>query len=110
MLSAAGADVTQAVVYKSRDVTTPAEGIVAALQAGEIDWLTVTSSAIARSLINLFGDALRETRLAAISPLTAEVLIEAGYPPAAVAQTYTGAGLTAAILAAERARRTPLIP
>ena len=41
---------------------------------GKIDWITVTSSAIARSVVRLFGDDLKRSRLAAISPLTAEVL------------------------------------
>jgi uroporphyrinogen III methyltransferase/synthase len=101
MLSAAGANVEQAVVYESRDVTTPNEDVTAALNAGSIDWTTVTSSAIARSLVRMFGDALRHTRLAAISPLTADVLAELGFPAATVASTYTTAGVVAAILAAE---------
>ena len=65
-----------------------------------IDWTTVTSSAIARSLVAMFGESLRKTRLAAISPLTAEVLAELGHPPAVVAETYTTDGLVDAILAA----------
>jgi uroporphyrinogen III methyltransferase/synthase len=68
------------------------------MAGGEIDFTTVTSSAIARSLVNLFGASLRKTRLAAISPLTAEVLAEQGYAASIVAKTYTGEGLAAAIL------------
>ena len=49
----------------------------------------------------MFGDALRNTKLVAISPLTAEVLAELGHPAAAVAATYTGDGILNAILAAE---------
>jgi uroporphyrinogen III methyltransferase/synthase len=100
MLTAAGAKVEQAVVYESRDVVQPNEEIADALAAGRIDWTTVTSSAIARSLVNLFGDTLGNTKLAAISPLTAEVLTELGYPPAVVAEDYTTDGILAAILAA----------
>jgi uroporphyrinogen III methyltransferase/synthase len=99
-LLAADIDVTQVVAYESRDVTTPDESIAKALAAGRVDWVTVTSSAIARSLVALFGDDLRRTKLAAISPLTAGVLADAGYPAAAVATEYTSAGLVAAILAA----------
>lgn len=99
MLTAAGGLVRQAVVYKSTDVTTPSPEIVEALNAGRIDWTTVTSSAIARSLVNLFGDALRNTKLVAISPVTADVLAEHGHPAAAVAATYTGDGILNAILA-----------
>ncbi len=98
MLSAAGASIEQVVVYESRDVSDADEAIIAALAAGKIDFTTVTSSAIARSLVSLFGNALSKTKLAAISPLTAEVLAEAGYPAAVVAKSYTSEGIIAAIL------------
>jgi len=100
-LAAAGAAVEQAVVYNSRDVAAPDSDISAALAAGRIDWTTVTSSAIARSLVRLFGEALHKTQLAAISPITAEVLAELGHRPAVVAEDYTAEGIVAAILAAE---------
>ena len=93
--------VEQAVVYESRDVAAPDEEIVRRARVGRIDWTTVTSSAIARSLVAMFGDVLRNTRLVAISPLTADVLSELGHPPSAVAKTYTTGGVVAAILAAQ---------
>ena len=71
LLEAAGADVTQVVAYESCDVAAPDADVAAALAAGRIDWVTVTSSAIAKSLVNLFGDDLRRAKLAAVSPLTA---------------------------------------
>jgi len=103
-LTAAGAEVDQVVVYQSNDVAAPEPDIAAALAEGRIDWVTVTSSAIARSLVRLFGDDLKRSRLAAISPLTAEVLTEAGYPPAVVATEYTTDGLIGAILEAEQSK------
>jgi len=93
MLTAAGGTVEQVVVYQSTDVGTPDPEIAASLAAGEIDWVTVTSSAIARSLVQMFGNDLRHTKIAAISPLTAGVFGEAGYGPVAVAATYTTEGL-----------------
>ena len=107
MLAAAGATVEQAVVYESRDVAQPDEDIADALAAGRIDWTTVTSSAIARSLVRLFGDSLRQTRLAAISPLTAEVLTELGHAPARrCADDYTAEPeIVAAVLAAPNRRK-----
>lgn len=101
-LTNAGATVEQAVVYESRDVKSPDDDVAEALAAGRIDWTTVTSSAIARSLANLFGDALGNTKLAAISPLTAGVLTELGHPPAVVAEEYTSDGIIAAILQDEQ--------
>jgi uroporphyrinogen III methyltransferase / synthase len=101
MLADAGAVVTQIVVYESSDIVEPAEEVLATIRDGHIDWMTVTSSAIARSLVKMFGEDLRRTRLAAISPLTAEVLAELGYPASAIAEIYTGDGMIDAILAAE---------
>jgi uroporphyrinogen III methyltransferase/synthase len=103
MLTAAGGIVTQAVVYESRDVPEPNPDVLEALNAGRINWTTVTSSAIARSLVGMFGDALGRTKLVAISPLTAEVLAELGHPAAAVAETYTGDGILNALLTVESA-------
>ena len=97
-LTAAGAHVDQVVVYQSSDVTEADSEILAALSSGQIDWVTVTSSAIARSLVNMCPQALQNTKLAAISPLTAGVLSEAGYQPAVVAEQYTTVGLVEAIL------------
>ena len=59
--------------------------------------MTVTSSAIARAIVGLFGEQLRKARLASISPVTSQTLRELGHPPAAEATEYTMAGLVAAI-------------
>lgn len=100
MLTAAGATVEQVVTYESRDVDTAAEDIAHALATGSISFTTVTSSAIAHSLVRLFGDDLHKTRLAAISPLTASTLTDLGFPPEIQVSTYTVDGLMSAILAA----------
>jgi len=94
----AGASVTQVIAYQSTDVTTPAPDVAQALAEGGIDWVTVTSSAIASSLVNLFGEHLRQTRLASISPITSATLRRAGYEPTAEATEYTMAGVADAIL------------
>jgi len=96
-LSAAGAAVEQIVVYTSVDVERPAPEIVRALAADQIDWITVTSSAIARSLARMFGKDLRRAHLASISPLTSQTLVELGYPPAVEAADATMDGLATAI-------------
>lgn len=101
-LRSAGGEVDQVVVYNSFDVTEPDAQVASALAAGDVDWITVTSSAIARSLVQLFGEQLHRTKLAAISPLTAGVLDQLGYPASAVAKQYTIDGVVDAILAAGR--------
>jgi uroporphyrinogen III methyltransferase/synthase len=97
-LEKAGALVDQVVVYGSFDVEKADPSVVAALSSGEIDWVTVTSSAIARSVVRLYGDALRQTRLASIGPVTSETLCELGYEPAAEASPHSTAGLIDAIV------------
>jgi len=96
-LTAAGGIVEQVVVYSSHDVEAADPRVAAALSAGRIDWVTVTSSAIARAIVALFGEQLRTARLASISPITSQTLRELGHPPAVEATEYTMAGLVAAI-------------
>jgi uroporphyrinogen III methyltransferase/synthase len=100
-LQAAGGQVEQSVVYRSQDTLQADPVIAQVLAAGQMDWITVTSSASARSLVGLFGEQLRQSKLAAISPLTAEVLTAAGYSPHAVAEEYTGEGVVEAIVRSE---------
>jgi uroporphyrinogen III methyltransferase/synthase len=104
LLAGSGANVEEAVVYESRDIVQPHDAVQEALSHGRIDWTTVTSSAIARSLVAMFGETLRRTQLVAISPLTAEVLAALGYPPAAVADTYNSQGIVSAILSASQGK------
>jgi len=96
-LAAAGAKVEQVVAYRNVDVERPDAAVAARLAAGEIDWIAVSSSSIARSLAKMFGADLRRARLASISPITSGVLVELGYPPAAEAASYTLPGLVEAI-------------
>ncbi len=96
-LIAAGAIVEQIVVYTSTDVPQPDPEIATALSAGRIDWVTVTSSAIARSLAQMFGEDLRKARLASISPITSVTLRTLGHEPSAEATEYTMDGVVRAI-------------
>jgi uroporphyrinogen III methyltransferase/synthase len=97
-LRAAGAEVDQVVAYSSVDV--PAADALAAtlLASGGVDWIVVTSSAIARSLARQYSADLARAKLASISPITSETLVALGFPPTVEADAYTFAGLTAAIV------------
>jgi len=97
-LTKAGGIVEQVVVYESVDVEQANAAIAERMAAGQINWTTVTSSAIARSLVRLFGDSLKTTKLVSISPITTNTLRELGHEPAAEASEYTMAGVIAAIL------------
>lgn len=101
-LRAAGGNVEQVVVYESDDLTSLDEETNERWEAGDIEWITVTSSAIARSISQLWGDRLRGVKLASISPITSQTLRECGFEPAAEAEVYTTDGVIDAILAAER--------
>jgi uroporphyrinogen III methyltransferase/synthase len=96
-LIAAGGEVEQVVTYTSKDSAQADAEILSRLQQGEIDWVTVTSSAIARSLVGMFGDDLRKTQLASISPLTSGLLRELKHPPTVEAEQYTMDGVVQAI-------------
>lgn len=101
-LQAARCRVQQVVVYTSQDVTAPEVSVRESLAAGKIDWVTVTSSAIARSLHAMFGADIGQARLASISPVTSATLRSLGLAPAAEAADYTMRGVVNAILRASR--------
>ena len=97
-LLAGGAQVKQLVCYESEDVTLPDESIQKRISNGEIDYVTVSSSAIAHATHQLFGDELSKTRLISISPITSQALKELGLKPAVEANQYTMDGMIAALL------------
>jgi uroporphyrinogen III methyltransferase/synthase len=101
-LLAAGAKFEQVVVYENRDVDRLPTAELAQWEAGEIDWIGLSSPSIARGLARLLTPAARQhlgtkTRVAAISPVTAEAAQAAGLPVHAVATDYTWDGVFAAI-------------
>ncbi|MGL4942477.1 MAG: uroporphyrinogen-III synthase [Thermoguttaceae bacterium] len=99
-LVAAGGVVTEVAVYESVDVS-PNEidpRVDAMMRSKKIDAVTVTSSAIAESLVRLWGEHLRATRLIAIGPVTAATLAALGFPASAVAETANAAGIVAATM------------
>jgi uroporphyrinogen III methyltransferase / synthase len=98
-LTGVAAEVCQVVAYASRDVTRLDTAIETLLQAGDIDWVTVTSSAIAVSLVRLCGDLLKNSKLVSISPVTSRTLRDQGLEPTAEAAEPTMDSLIAAILA-----------
>lgn len=93
-----GAAVDQVSVYRTVEVEEPNEDVADALEAGEVSWIAVTSSPTARSLVKLYGEALRTARIVSISPLTSATLRELGHPPATEAMPHTVDGLVQAML------------
>ena len=93
----AGGAVTELVVYRSVDVEQAETAILAKMERGEFDWTTATSSSIARSLVRLFGERLKRTRIVSISPMTSGVLYELGYPSALEAREASMSGIVDAL-------------
>ena len=81
LLTESGGTVTEVAVYRSEDRLQPETQIVELMQSGGIDFVTVTSSAIARSLVHMFGESLRRTVLISISPITSRTLCGLGFTP-----------------------------
>lgn len=98
MLRQGGWTVEQVVAYRSCDVASVNPELLEQMNQGQIDWVTVTSSSIARSLVKLFGETMRRTHLASISPITSAALRELGFSPTVEAEEYTLRGLVLAIL------------
>jgi uroporphyrinogen III methyltransferase/synthase len=107
---AAVAEVEQVAVYVQVDSLAVDPALVDEIRQGRIDFITLTSSNIARALVHSLDDgalaALRDGRveLVSISPVTSAVIRELGLPVAAEAKEYTTAGVVAAIRATVEAR------
>lgn len=96
-LTAAGASVTEIVAYRSQDIAKPDSRIARLMADGSIDWTTVTSSAIARSIHKMFPSDLANSKLASISPITSGTLQDLGHSIAAEASPHTMQGLVESI-------------
>jgi len=107
-LTPVAANVRQVTVYTNADIEKwPAE-IEMALRDDRVDWVTLTSSAIARRFAALDRSIRSDVRskrvkYASISPVTSESAREAGITPTVEAREFTMAGLVQAIVDYERA-------
>lgn len=99
-LEEVGAAVDQIPVYQTVDIQDPNQDVADALRAGEITWITVTSSPTARSLVQLYGDLLKSAKIVSISPLTSATLKELGHDPTFEASPHTVDGMLDILLQA----------
>ena len=104
------ADIHQVAVYQNADAEALPALIAERIASGTVDWITLTSSAIATRLAALLPIAAqslvgRQFRLATLSPVTSETVTRLGWDVAVEASEYTWEGLVRAIVervAAER--------
>jgi uroporphyrinogen III methyltransferase/synthase len=98
------ARVEQVAVYSQVDSVEAGSPVLDCLRRGEIDYVTLTSSNIARALVRALDEACRrrlesgEVQLVSISPVTSAVVRELGLPVAAEATEYTIPGLLDALV------------
>ncbi|MFC1661622.1 uroporphyrinogen-III C-methyltransferase [Gemmatimonadota bacterium] len=97
-----GAAVDQIAVYRTVEIEEPNQDVADALAAGEVSWITVTSSPTARSLVRVYGESLRKSRIVSISPLTSASLQELGHEPEMEASPHTLEGMVDALLSRDR--------
>ncbi len=98
------AEVDQIAVYSQVDVMEADALILDRLRNGMIDYVTMTSSNIARAFARALDEPSRariaagQVQLVSISPVTSATIRELGLPVAAEASEYTTAGVIAALL------------
>jgi len=99
------AEVEQIAVYSQADAVELEAEALAALRQGEIEYVTLTSSNIARSLIGALDEPARQlirsgvVRLVSISPVTSAAIHEMGLPVVAEAREFTSEGIVQVLLA-----------
>jgi len=107
---AESATVDQIAVYSQVDLLATNRDVLDGLRDGTIDYITVTSSNIARALVAALDQETKanvkngRVKLVSISPVTSAVIRELDLPVAAEAAEYTTAGVVQALIGlAERA-------
>jgi uroporphyrinogen III methyltransferase / synthase len=102
---AAVAQVDQVAVYSQVDAVEMDLELLEQVNQGKIDFITLTSSKIAESLVRMLDPAARqrirngEVRLVTISPVTSAAVRKLGLPVAAEAGEYTAEKVVEAMAA-----------
>lgn len=101
LIAGGAADVLDIPIYETRIPASLPEPLLAALSAGEVNWITFTSSSTAKNFAQLLGPdyaaKLKNVRLASIGPITTQTLNDLGLPPTIQAQDYDIPGLVHAL-------------
>jgi uroporphyrinogen III methyltransferase/synthase len=95
------AEVRDVPIYETHPTDSLPQELIDAITAGEVDWLTFTSSSTVNNFIQLLGPALRprltQVRTASIGPITSQTLRQHGLEPTIEARTFDIPGLVAAM-------------
>jgi len=109
-LAARGAEVHQAVAYRTVRDNTGAGELLELLRADRIDWITFTSASTVTNFFSMIASEnlrARRVKLASIGPVTSEAIRSYGFQPAAEATEHTIGGLVAAIMEQQTAQGSP---
>jgi uroporphyrinogen III methyltransferase/synthase len=106
LLENGAAEVSDVALYETHPAKELPPGLIEAIDAGRITWITFSSSSTVKNFLGLLGpdyrDRLSRTKLASIGPITTATLREAGLAPAAEARAFNIDGLIEAIKGASR--------
>jgi len=101
LANAGAAKVEDVAVYHTTPARSLPPELIDRLAAGQINWITFASSSSVSGFLELIGTELREklksVKLAAIGPITAETLRQAGLEPTVTAEKFTIDGLISAM-------------
>ena len=102
-LQRVGARVTEVPAYRTRPVKAGAAALRRALEAGQVDVVTFTSSSTARNFATMFSEGerpvlLRDVVVACIGPITADTAAEFGLRTRIMPSRYTIPALARAII------------
>lgn len=102
LLADGAAEVRDVPIYQTRSVDSLPPHLIDALAAGEVTWVTFTSSSTVKGFLSLLGPdakaALGNVKLASIGPITSRTLHELGFSPTIEAETFNIDGLVRAML------------
>jgi len=105
LLDGEAAEVRDVAMYETRPASELPPGLIDAIDAGRINWITFSSSSTARNFVNLLPEyhrRLSRVKLASIGPITTKTIRDLGLTPAVEAETFNIDGLIEAIRSAPR--------
>jgi uroporphyrinogen III methyltransferase/synthase len=102
-LVARGAIVTKVIAYETAAVTKLKPGIESALRGGRIQWVTMTSSATAKTAAELLAPFRHQLKPISLSDAVSAQLSKLNWPAAGQASAHSSEHLLQAIIAAYRA-------
>jgi len=102
-LTALGARVDEIAVYQTQTAQDNVAVLLDGLAAGNIDWITFTSSSTVKNFKQLIPESdferlLDAVKIACIGPITADTAKELGFEVDVIAETYTIPGLVDALI------------